>query len=81
MVRVSSGGAAIEVELWAMPVEALGSFMAGVPAPLGIGSIRLADGREVKGFLCETWAVAGARDITASGGWRRYLAERAGVQP
>lgn len=80
MVRVSSGGAAIEVELWAMPVEALGSFMAGVPAPLGIGTIRLADGREVKGFLCEAWAVAGARDITVSGGWRRYLAERAGVQ-
>lgn len=80
LVRVVNGGAAIEVELWAMPLEALGSFMAGVPAPLGIGTIRLADGREVKGFLCEAWAVIEARDITASGGWRRYLTERAGAQ-
>lgn len=79
LVRVGSGGAAIDVELWAMPVDALGSFMAGVPAPLGIGTLRLANGREVKGFLCEAWAVAEARDITAYGGWRRYLAESADV--
>ena len=80
LVRVGSGGAAIDVELWAMPVDALGSFVAGVPAPLGIGTLQLADGREVKGFLCEAWAVADARDITAYGGWRRYLAESADSQ-
>lgn len=81
LVRVGNGGAAIDVELWAMHVDAFGSFAAAVTAPLGIGTLQLADGREVKGFLCESWAVADARDITACGGWRRYLAGSAGTQP
>ena len=80
LVRVASGGAAIEVELWAMPSAAVGGFLAEVPAPLAIGTLRLADDREVKGFLCEACAVADARDITAFGGWRCYLAEGAGAQ-
>ncbi|RPJ45157.1 MAG: allophanate hydrolase, partial [Betaproteobacteria bacterium] len=78
LVRVASGGAAIDVELWAMPAAAVGAFLADVPPPLAIGTLRLADGREVKGFLCEACAVADARDITAFGGWRRYLAAGAG---
>ena len=45
-----------------------------IPAPLGIGTLRLADGTSVKGFLCETAAVTDARDITALGGWRAYVA-------
>ena len=84
MVRVASGGAAIEVEVWDMPAAALGSFLALVPAPLALGSVDLADGSRVHGFLCEAHATAGADDITAHGGWRRYLArcepERAGVE-
>jgi len=44
LVRVSENGAAIEVEIWALPTEAYGSFVAGIPAPLGIGSVVLADG-------------------------------------
>jgi allophanate hydrolase len=67
------GGAAIEVEVWDVPSHAFGSFMAGIPAPLGIGTLTLEDGSEVKGFLCEAHAVRGARDITALGGWRQYL--------
>jgi len=72
--RVTTGGAAIELEVWAMPMTAVGSFLALIPAPLGLGSIELADGRQVHGFLCEAHALQGARDITHFGGWRAYLA-------
>ncbi len=66
------GGASIEVELWRLPASEVGGLLAGVNAPLGFGRIRLDDGREVTGFLCEAYAAAGAEDITASGGWRAY---------
>jgi allophanate hydrolase len=72
--RVAEGGAAIEVEVWAMPQAAVGSFLALIPAPLGLGSLQLADGTPVHGFLCEAHALAQAHDITAHGGWRAYLA-------
>jgi allophanate hydrolase len=75
MLRVASGGAAIEVEVWRVPSAAFGSFVAGVPAPLAIGKLELADGRQVCGFLCEAQAVGAALDITAHGGWRGYLAQ------
>ena len=48
-------------------------------APLGIGNVTLADGRAVKGFLCETYATIGAEDITAFGGWRAWLDRPAGI--
>jgi allophanate hydrolase len=67
-------GAAIEVELWDVPVTAFGAFVAEIPAPLGIGTLELADGRLVKGFICEPRGLDGARDITEFGGWRAYLA-------
>ena len=57
-----------------MPLEAYGSFVALVPPPLGIGTLRLADGSRVQGFLCEAEAAAGATDISHFGGWRNYLA-------
>ncbi|HYH43671.1 MAG TPA: allophanate hydrolase, partial [Burkholderiales bacterium] len=66
-------GAEIEVELWGMPVEGFGSFVAEVPPPLAIGTITLSDGREVKGFVCEPYALEAARDISAFGGWRNYI--------
>jgi allophanate hydrolase len=73
LARVTDGaGGAIEVELWDMPLAQVGSFLAGVPAPLGLGSLELSDGRTVKGFICEGHAIADARDITAFGGWRAY---------
>ncbi|MDY0976567.1 allophanate hydrolase [Massilia sp. CFBP9012] len=75
LVRIGAG-APIAVELWAMPVERFGSFVALIPAPLGIGTLELADGRSVQGFVCESWATAGAQDITALGGWRAYIATR-----
>jgi allophanate hydrolase len=67
------GGAAIEIEVWSVPVAGFGSFVAGIGAPLGIGKVELAGGRRVCGFLCESYAAEGARDITSLGGWRRYL--------
>ncbi|MEC5400321.1 allophanate hydrolase [Uliginosibacterium sp. H1] len=74
MLRVEQGGAAIEVEVWEMPVQELGSFVAAIPAPLGIAKLELADGRWVSGFICESAGLSGARDITAHGGWRAWLA-------
>jgi allophanate hydrolase len=78
LVQVREGGVAIDVEVWRMPIEHFGSFVAGIPAPLGIGKVRLEDGSVVSGFLCEGVAVAGAEDISARGGWRQYLSSRTG---
>jgi allophanate hydrolase len=69
------GGAAIAVEVWGLPRSAFGSFIAGVPSPLAIGSVILEDGSTVKGFVCEPAGLAGSTDITALGGWRAYLQE------
>ena len=56
-----------------MPAASFGSFVAKIASPLGIGSIELENGDRVQGFLCESWASAGATDITRFGGWRAYL--------
>jgi allophanate hydrolase len=72
--RVGQGGAAIAVEVWDVPLTEVGSFLALIPAPLGLGSLTLADGSSVHGFVCEALALEGARDITEFGGWRAYLA-------
>ena len=67
-------GPGIEVEVWAMPTPNFGSFVTEIPAPLGIGSVDLADGSAVKGFVCEPYAVETATEITQFGGWRAFLA-------
>ena len=74
LVRVATGGAAVEVEVWSLDPAAFADFVDAIPAPLCIGRVVLADGTDVAGFLCEPLAVDGAADITAFGGWRRYLA-------
>ena len=68
------GGAAIAVEVWDMPLAAVGSFLALIPPPLGLGSLELADGRWVHGFICEAHALAAAREVTSFGGWRAFVA-------
>ncbi|MGH1354784.1 MAG: allophanate hydrolase [Thalassovita sp.] len=74
LIRVEPGtGHAIAVEIWQMPLAAFGSFMQLIPAPLGIGSVRLADGDTVHGFICEGSAAAIATDISEFGSWRAYL--------
>ncbi len=76
MLRVEAGsGASIELEIWAMPAAAFGKFVAAIPPPLSIGTVRLADGRGVKGFIVEAADVDGAREISAFGGWRAFVAE------
>jgi allophanate hydrolase len=75
LLRVADGaGATIEGEIWTLDPAAFGAFVARVPSPLSIGTIWLADGSSVKGFLVEAEAVAGAADISKYGGWRAYLA-------
>jgi allophanate hydrolase len=73
LVRTGSG-AAIVVEVYDMPPDALGPLLAGIPPPLGLGTIELGDGSWVKGFICEPRALQDAEDITAFGGWRAYTA-------
>jgi allophanate hydrolase len=75
MVRVAQGGGEIEMEIWELPAREYGGFVAGIPAPLGIGVVKLASGASVQGFVCEAAAVSAAEDITHFGGWRAYLAE------
>ena len=76
LIRVGNGGAAIALEIWSLPAEGFGRFVAGIPSPLGIGTLDLADGTQVKGFLCETIATEGARDVTSFGGWRAFVASQ-----
>lgn len=73
LVRATQGGASLAVEVWELPLRHVGSFLALIAAPLGLGSVELADGRRVHGFVCEAHAIEGATDISAFGGWRAYL--------
>jgi allophanate hydrolase len=73
LIRDPVNGSAIEVEVWRVPVEEFGSFVALIPAPLGIGKVELADGSWRCSFLCETHAIEGASEITSLGGWRAYM--------
>ena len=77
LVHVGEGGAAIEVEVYDLAVDAFGSFVVDVPPPLAIGTVSLDDGSEVKGFVAEPRALDGAEDITHLGGWRAYIAREA----
>lgn len=73
LVRTDKGGAAIETEIWELPPEGLGALAAGLPHPMALGRVDLADGTTAPGFLCEPYAVEQAKDITEHGGWRTYL--------
>jgi len=78
MLRIEAGtGSSIELEIWALPAAAFGKFVAAIPPPLSIGTVRLADGRGVKGFIVEPADIRGARDISAFNGWRAFMAEAA----
>jgi allophanate hydrolase len=73
----AGAGVAIALEVWAVPLAQVGSFLALIPPPLGLGSVELADGTWVKGFICEGHALAGAQDVSSHGGWRAYAASLA----
>ena len=77
LLRVGEdAGAAIKAEVWTLDRAGFGAFVAKIPAPLGIGTIRLKDGDSVKGFLVEAEAAKTAEDISRFGGWRAYLEAR-----
>jgi allophanate hydrolase len=73
MLRVTQGGRAIAVEVWELPSSEVGSFLTGIPAPLGLGKVQLADGRWETGFICEPCGIEGAVNISHFGGWRAFL--------
>ncbi|PNP96256.1 allophanate hydrolase [Sphingobium sp. SA916] len=73
----SEDGGSIALEVYELGIAEFGSFVVEVPAPLAIGTVTLADGSSVKGFVAEPRALTGAEDITALGGWRAYIAQRA----
>lgn len=73
-------GEGIEIEIWAVPEDTVGTFLNLIPPPLGLGTLRLRDGSMVKGFLCEPAGLEDAEDITHLGGWRRYMQQRAKLQ-
>jgi hypothetical protein len=74
MLRVASGGAAIALEVWQLPAVGLAEVLLGEPPGLSIGKVALADGENVLGVLGEPWLCEHAREITAFGGWRAYMA-------
>ena len=74
LLRVLENGSAIALEVWQLPIENYGKFVASVPSPLGFGTLTLADDSIVQGFLCEAYATLDAIDISHLGGWRNYLA-------
>lgn len=75
MLRVSQGGSAIAVEVWAVPAEGISKLLLLEPPGLCIGKVRLLDGEEVLGVLGEPILCEGKKEITAWGGWRAYIAD------
>jgi allophanate hydrolase len=73
LFRGAAGGGAIEVEVYRLPVPALGNLIVTVPPPLAIGTVLLADGAQVPGFVCEGYARETGPDVTQLGSWRSYL--------
>jgi allophanate hydrolase len=73
LIRDENAGVAIDIEVWELPIEEFGSFVATIPKPLGIGKVELQDGAWLPGFLCESYVLSNAEDISAMGGWHAYL--------
>ncbi|MDF1734061.1 MAG: allophanate hydrolase [Minwuia sp.] len=74
LVRDPAGGGSVPVEVWALPMAQVGSFLAGIPSPLGLGTLTLSGGETVTGFLCESHGLEGATELEAAAGWRGHLA-------
>lgn len=80
LIKDDSNGGSIEVEVWAMPKQHLGSFLALIPSPLGLGKVELVEGDQVVGFICEPYGIEGATDITDTGGWRNWIKQKTHAQ-
>jgi multidrug efflux pump subunit AcrA (membrane-fusion protein) len=79
MLRVREGGVGVAVEVWRVPPEGLAAVLLKEPPGLSIGKVTLSDGQEVLGVLGEPMLCEGQREITSHGGWRAYVASRAGT--
>ncbi len=64
-----NGNSSITIELYRISKKAIGLFLSNVKSPLAIGDIELSDGKIVKGFLCESYALDGAVNISEKGGF------------
>lgn len=73
LIRDTKQGRAIAIEVWSMPAENLGSFVAGIPAPLGLGKVETEGERWLTGFICEGYGIDGAEEVSEFGSWREYL--------
>lgn len=72
MVRVSSGGVAVALEVWQVPPAGLVQVLLQEPPGLSIGKVTLAKGDTVLGVLGEPILCEGQREISTYGGWRAY---------
>lgn len=77
MEHVAQGGGAVDMEIWMMPTGHFGSFVEGIPAPMSVGEVKLADGSWVSGFVFEAIGASGATGITRLGSWHAWLAQSA----
>jgi allophanate hydrolase len=75
LLRVLENGSEIALEIWQLPIENYGKFVATVPSPLSFGTLTLIDASTVQGFLCEAYATKNSIDISHLGGWRAFLAQ------
>ena len=73
LIRDECEGVSIEIEVWSLPSAEFGSFVANIPAPLGIGKVEIQDGRWLPGFICEPYGITDAEEITHLGSWRSYM--------
>lgn len=80
LVKDDAKGSSIEVEVWAMPKQHLGSFLALIPSPLGLGKVELIEGDQVVGFICEPYGLEDATEITHTGGWRKWMQQKNPLQ-
>lgn len=73
LMRDEINGVAIDIEVWNVPKTELGSFIAGITAPLGIGKVETVSGEWLSGFICEAYIIQSSSEITQLGGWKQYL--------
>lgn len=76
MQRVTTGGTAVALEIWALPRAGFATVLLQEPPGLAIGLVLLANGEQVLGVLGEAYLCATGYEITQWGGWRAYMASK-----
>ena len=74
LIRLKTdGGVMFKLEIWEIPLQNVGKFISMIPQPLGIGTLNLEDGTQVKGFICEPCVMDDSEDISQFSGWVEYI--------